>query len=196
MPRDPDSIRRAAHDILAQPQFRTAAQNPLQRAYHWLGQQLDHALNAVLGGGLTLVGGIVLALIVAGLIALIVWALRNRGIGVLPSGPAVSEVRRPPAEWLAEAVACERRGDWRASLRARYRALVAELARRGLVEEIPGRTTGEYRAELRASLPVAASPFAGATDLFEVAVYGHADVGPAEAAQLQSLADRVLVDAR
>ncbi len=101
-----------------------------------------------------------------------------------------------PADWLAEAAACEARGDWQAALRARYRALVAELARRGLVDEIPGRTTGEYRAEVAANLPLAAPEFSNATDLFELAVYGHAPTGPEDASRVRQLSDRVLEDAR
>jgi len=193
---DPDSVRRAAHDILAQPQFRTPAPSLLDRARHWLGQQFTRALDDVLGGHLSVVGAIVLVVVAAALAALVVWAVRGRRGGVVRFGPPVSDVRRPPADWLAEAAACEASGDWRAALRARYRALVAELARRGLVDEVPGRTTGEYRAEVRDALPGSAATFSGATDLFERAVYGHADVGPDDAAELQALADAVLVGVR
>lgn len=196
MARDPDSIRRAAHDILAEPQFRTQPQSALERARHWVGQQVARALDDVLGGHLTVLGAIVLVAFVVALVALVVWAIRGRQGAVSAYGPPVSDVRRPPADWLAEAAACEARGDWRAALRARYRALVAELARRGVVDEIPGRTTGEYRAELTATVPRSAATFSGATDLFELAVYGHGEVGPGEAAELQSLADEVLAGAR
>jgi hypothetical protein len=194
--RDPDSIRRAAHDILAQPQFRTPSPSALERARHWVGQQLARALDDVLAGHLTLLGAIVLVAVVAALVALVVRAIRGpHGTGAL-HGPPVTYVRRPPADWLAEAAGCEASGDWRGALRARYRALVAELARRGLVDEIPGRTTGEYRAELTVSVPGSAATFSGATDLFELAVYGHADVGPGDAAELKSLANDVLAGAR
>ena len=54
---------------------------------------------------------------------------------------------RTAAQWRAEAAAHDAAGRWREALRCRYRALVAELAGRGLVEEIPGRTSGEYRIQ-------------------------------------------------
>src|SRR4029450_4451834 len=60
----------------------------------------------------------------------------------------------------------------RAALRSRYRALAPDLASRGLVEEVPGRTAGEYRRQVGRALPEAATDFAGATELFEVAWYG------------------------
>jgi hypothetical protein len=81
-------------------------------------------------------------------------------------------------------------------LRCRYRALVADLATRGLVDEIPGRTTGEYRRELASSLPSALDEFSGATDLFERAWYGEVPMGPDEHARFRSHADRVLAGAR
>ena len=190
--RDPDSIRRAAHDILAQPQFRTVGPSPIDRARHWLGQQVSKLLDATLSGHLSLIGAAVLVLIVGLLVWLVVRGIRNLRADPAVRGPAVVAARRPPADWLAEAAACEARGDWRAALRARYRALVAELSRRGLVEEIPGRTTGEYRAEVTTNLPGAAADFGGATDLFEAAVYGDRPTGPDETTRIRELAAHVL----
>ncbi|HJU00766.1 MAG TPA: DUF4129 domain-containing protein, partial [Actinomycetes bacterium] len=74
----------------------------------------------------------------------------------------------------------------------RYRALVADLAARGLVEEVPGRTAGEYRREIGRAAPAASADFAGATELFEVAWYGRADTGPQQAAHLRDLSAQVL----
>jgi hypothetical protein len=45
-------------------------------------------------------------------------------------------------------------------------------------------------------MPAAATDFAGATELFEVAWYGRADTGAGEAAHLRDLSDRVLQQAR
>jgi hypothetical protein len=68
---------------------------------------------------------------------------------------------------------------------------VATLARTGAVEEVPGRTTGEYRTLVRQARPAVAEPFADATDRFERAWYGNDDVGPADAADFRTVADRV-----
>jgi hypothetical protein len=73
---------------------------------------------------------------------------------------------------------------------------VADLAGRGLLEEVPGRTTGEYRAELHASLPTASSSFRGATALFEGAWYGHQPTGAADTERFRELADSVMASAR
>jgi hypothetical protein len=77
-------------------------------------------------------------------------------------------------------------------VRCRYRALVAELAARGLVDEVPGRTAGEYRGEVRRNLPDAAADFAGATELFELAWYGRGETGAQQASRLRELSGRVL----
>jgi hypothetical protein len=100
--------------------------------------------------------------------------------------------RRPAADWRAEAEAHERAGAWRPAVRCRYRALVAELAARGLVDEVPGRTAGEYRHQVRRNLPDAAADFAGATELFELAWYGRAEPGAPEASRVRELSGRVL----
>ncbi len=194
--RDPAALRDAAHRILGRPEFRQPPESPIDRARHWLGEQLAKALDAVLAGHLGVLGAIVLLAIVALLVWLTVRAARAVRRDVARTGVVVGGTRRPPADWLAEAAACEAAGDYRGALRARYRALVAELAGRGLVDEIPGRTSGEYRVEVAASLPSAAAEFAGATDLFERAVYGHADAGPAEAGRIRELADLVRSRAR
>ena len=76
-------------------------------------------------------------------------------------------------------------------MRCRYRALVARLAAGGAVDEIPGRTAGEYRLELRRTRPDAAPAFTEATDLFERAWYGHADVTGGDDERFRSLADDV-----
>ena len=108
------------------------------------------------------------------------------------SVPSVAVSRRGAAEWRADAESAERAGQWRLALRCRYRALVAELADKGLVEEVAGRTAGEYRAEMAGAAPGVAAPFAGATELFERAWYGDRPTGREEADRFRGLADEVL----
>ena len=195
-PRDPQSIRGTARGILSQPQFRTAGPSALERARSWAGRQVSHALDAALAGHFGVAGVVVLLLIAAAVVLVVARVVRaSRHTGAV-RGYRVDGGSRPPADWLAEAAACEARGDWRGALRARYRALVAELAARGVVDEVPGRTTGEYRAEVSANLPAAAPEFGGATDLFEATMYGDQASGPAETAELDALAHRVLAGAR
>jgi Domain of unknown function (DUF4129) len=191
--RDPDRVREVVREVLARPEFRPPDRTLLQRALDWLLEQAGRLL-AELGasgaGGIVGLAVLALALLGVGLLA----ARFSRGMTASPEMRAAVRAapRRPAADWRAEAEAHERAGRWRPAVRCRYRALVAELAARGLVDEVPGRTAGEYRREVGRSLPDAAADFAGATELFELAWYGRADTGAREASRLRELSGRVL----
>jgi hypothetical protein len=191
--RDPDRVREAVREVLARPEFRPPDRTLLQRALDWLLEQVGRLL-AELGasgaGGIVGLAVLALALLGVGLLA----ARFSRGMTPSPEVRAAvpGAPRRPAADWRAEAEAHERAGAWRAAVRCRYRALVAELAARGLVDEVPGRTAGEYRREVRRSLPDAAADFAGATELFELAWYGRAETGAQEASRVRELSGHVL----
>lgn len=102
---------------------------------------------------------------------------------------------REPTNWRAEAEQHRLAGRYRDALRCRYRALVGDLARRGLIDEIPGRTTGEERAQLRRVTPAASGPFNSAAELFDAAWYGHIDVGAVDDDRFQVLERDVLATA-
>lgn len=99
---------------------------------------------------------------------------------------------REPTNWRAEADEHRRAGRYREALRCRYRALVGDLARRGLIDEIPGRTTGEERSQLRQVQPTAGNPFTSAADLFDDAWYGHHTVDADDDERFQSFERDVL----
>ena len=194
---DPNQVREVVREVLSRPEFRPPERSLVERVYDWVLEAIGRLL-AVLGGSGAggIVGLVLLALVLVGVGVLV--ARFSRGLTPSPEvAAAVPGVRRrSAAEWRTEAEEQERAGAWREAVRCRYRALVADLASRGLVEEVPGRTAGEYRREVGQALPGAATDFAGATELFEVAWYGRSATGPQEAAHLRDLSDRVLQRAR
>ena len=99
---------------------------------------------------------------------------------------------RSADDWRSEAAKHEAAGRWRDALRCRYRALVAELAGNGLLDDVPGKTTGEERADIARAVPEASPPFSEATALFDDVWYGDAPTGPSENERLRSLSDAVL----
>ena len=99
---------------------------------------------------------------------------------------------RTAEEWRAEATQHEAAGRWRDALRCRYRALVAELAGNGLLDDVPGKTTGEERADIARAVPDASPPFADATLLFDEVWYGDVAAGPEDAERLRALSESVL----
>jgi hypothetical protein len=195
--RDPQEVREVVREVLARPEFRPPERSLMERVLDWVLEAIGRLLAALGGSGAGgIVGLVLLALVLVGVGILA--ARFSRGLTPSPEVAAavVGGRRRSAAEWRADAEAQERAGAWRDAVRSRYRALVADLAARGLVDEVPGRTAGEYRREVGRALPAAAGDFAGATELFEVAWYGRADTGPQEAAHLRDLSDRVLLRTR
>jgi hypothetical protein len=199
----PARARDLTKEILRRPEFRPPRRSVLLAAWHWLVTQLDKFLNQLFGGGgagPSWGGVIVVAVVAAVVIGLVVITVTRRGRGGrVPRATGVVVRRhgptRGPAEWRAEAAAHEAAGRWRDALRCRYRALVAELTGRGVVEEIPGRTSGEYRQDVAAVVPAAGRAFDGATDLFEQAWYGDRPIGRDDQAAFDDLARRVLTPA-
>ncbi|GAC1376937.1 MAG: DUF4129 domain-containing protein [Acidimicrobiales bacterium] len=191
-PPDPPSVRHLAHEIVSRPEFRQAPPSPIDRLRRWVFGRIAHVVQAALSGRMTVVGITLLvgiALLVAYLGYRVVRGVSTdrRATADLPGGTA-----RPPSDWLREATDCEARGDWRGALLARYRALLAELALRHLIDEVPGRTTGEYRLAVSGALPAATESFSGATELFDSTMYGARETGPGEATRLAELSRRVL----
>jgi hypothetical protein len=191
--RDPDDVTDAVHRVLARPEYQQPAKPWLIRIRDAIFEWLDSVLSTLASAGIGawIMVGVVLVLVILVAVRLLREVSRDPATGVeVHAAP-----RRASADWRAEAEAHERAGEWRQALRCRYRALVADLAGRGLLDEVPGRTAGEYRTELTTSLPAASSPFQGATELFELAWYGDVQTDAADSARFQDLADSVLTAA-
>ena len=116
----------------------------------------------------------------------------SAGADIIEDDTVVVDRSREPFSWRDEADKHRRAGRYRDAVRCRYRALVGDLARRGLVDEIPGRTTGEERAQMRRSQPAASRPFTAAADLFDGAWFGHYEVAAADDDRFQGLEREVL----
>jgi hypothetical protein len=149
-------------------------------------EQIGRALSALEGTGFgTVVGAVVIvaALVLAGwLIARFVGGLR-RDPGVDAAGS--DQVGRDPEDWLADAERHELEGRLRDAVRCRYRGLVAALSALGVVDEAPGRTTGEYLGQVRRNAPGAAGAFANVTRAFEDAWYGQVEVTAGDLARVK-----------
>lgn len=190
---EPSQARRVVEDVLADPVY-----DPLQPSL------LDRVIEAVLGpiielltnlGGTT-PGGMIGYLLLAAILGLVVVA-SIRFLRGTRRDPAIASAERATigrshADWTAEAEEHESAGRWRDAVRCRYRAVIADLAWKGQVEEVPGRTAGEYLSDLRQSLPSAAEAFAELTVAFEVAWYGDRPVDAQDGALAKDAAQRTL----
>lgn len=143
-------------------------------------------------GAGTLIGTVLLVLLVAA-IAVAAWRLvRSVRRDAAQEEPLAADVGRSAASWLEEAASHEESARWREAVRCRYRALIADLAAARGLQEIPGRTAGEYLAAVRRDLPAASEPFARATRIFESAWYGPDEATADDAAVLRAAAEQVV----
>ena len=189
----PPEVRDAADDVLDGAEFQRPEPNLLERARAWVEERIGRVLQGlVTGDGASVLGWIVL---LASLVAIgLLLARFSRSVQRDPARSASVSVERAriAAQWVEEAERLEAEREWKFALRCRFRALVASLVDQGRLDDVPGRTAGEYRAEVDAGLAEAAADFAEATYLFEDAWYGDEPTGPAENERFRSLAAAVL----
>jgi hypothetical protein len=189
----PRRVHEAIDAILARREFAPEPRSLLDRAWDWVLDQLGELLGALFDAGAgSAVGWVVVALFSLVAVALAVRFSRRLRSDPVSVGAGGSSPRRSVTDWRADAAAHEAAGNWRAALRCRWRALVAELAGRGLVEEVPGRTAGEYRSQVASARPSVSPDFDAATNLFEAAWYGDRPADADQAEQLRLLSERVL----
>lgn len=170
---DPEQVRRVVEEVLARPEYREREPGFLQRLLDVVSEAVGRLLEAILGAGTTSPLGLIVLLVLAGAITVLVLRFAS---GMRRSAARGAELARgtgrSPRDWEAEAEEHEREGRWRDALRCRYRLMLASLAAQGLVDEIPGRTSGEYLAEARANLPAARAELEAVTAAFEQVWYG------------------------
>lgn len=171
-------------------------QTILERAASWIGDLLSKITFGI-GGGPGFLGNLVALGIVAGLVVLAVAIVRALLRYRRPPKPEPendltidTEAGRAASDWRGEAERFEAAGQWREAMRARYRELVRSLIEDGLLDDVPGRTTGEYRAAFERASPAtgAAASFAELTDLFEAVWYGGVATGEDDNRRFRQLA--------
>lgn len=196
---DPARARDAAEQILSRSEYQwTDDRSLVERIGEWVADQVGRLTSpfGVGAGGLPVwVGWLVLAALVA-LVAVLVYRSRagwrrDRTRAGGAAGRVVVAPGEDGIDWAAEVDRCERAGRWREALRARYRVLVGDLARRGVLGDLVGRTAGELMAEVQVTAPAAGPAFAATTEMFDGAWYGDVPTGPAERDRFVGLADDV-----
>jgi hypothetical protein len=207
---DPEEVRRLADEILGRDEFAAPDRSFVQRAVDWVLRWLERlfggdgdpsGVETGTGGGAGGSSFFTFLLLVAAVVVVVVvvrtfwgtWGGRRRRpkdeLDVDVEGHLDADA------WDALARRLEAEGRWTEAMRARFGALVERLTEHGIVADVPGRTTGEYRVEVRAALPEAADAFAAAADRFDRAWYGGEEAGPDDAAGFTAAAERVLAAA-
>lgn len=185
----PDELRDTADDVLSQPEFQRPEPNIIERAQAWVEEAVGRVLQTlVTGDGASLIGWAVMILAIALIVFLLARFSRTVQNDPRRSAAISVERARSAGDWDDEAERLERDEQWKLALRCRFRALIATLVANGHVDDIPGRTAGEYRAEVEVTLPGTAAAFAAATRIFEDAWYGNRPTGAAENSRFRALA--------
>jgi hypothetical protein len=156
----------------------------LQKVLDWVSGVLDRAVALAPGG---VFGLVVIALLVAGVVALLVWRVgRPRRTAhdrrALFVGRALSA-----AEHRAAADEAAARGDWDQAVRHRFRAVVRSMEERDAIDERPGRTADEAAADGARVLPDVATELVSGARRFDEVVYGGRRAGPDDDAALRAL---------
>ncbi|MDX1621837.1 MAG: DUF4129 domain-containing protein [Nitriliruptorales bacterium] len=117
--------------------------------------------------------GLAAAIILGLLGAAGVWALTRRLLVVADEHVTRErpQPQRTPDDWQAIADDALARGDLDTAVRAEYQLLVLQLARRGIVRDVPSLTPAEARAAIRDRGQLA-EPVDVATEVFERMAYG------------------------
>jgi hypothetical protein len=191
--RSPAEARERAREVLDRDEFKDQT-TLLQRVLDWIGDHLPSPPSASNpgSGGSGLVGNVVLLAVAAALVyalVRVVRSIRRQPPKVRTDEPVLDvEQRRSARDWRREAEELEAVSRWRDALLARYRELVTDLIDDGVLADVPGRTSGEYRLEYADQRPSRAAAFAEATDLFERSWYGAEPTGPDENRRFRTLA--------
>jgi hypothetical protein len=197
---DPDDIRAEADRILDLPELRDD-RNLIERAIDWIGDRLGELIPDGAGGGGS---GVVLTLVIIA-IGVVVLTLGFRALNRLhrerkaraPDRAGLTVILGEaiePGQLDSAIMAAESAGDWKSSLLARYRRMIATLVGGGVLSENPGRTTGEYRLEMGDARPEHTGDFTAATTAFEQAYYGDSPVGSEDVAALRSQIAAVMTE--
>jgi hypothetical protein len=187
-----EASRQEADDILSGAEYQEPPESALGKVFEWIFEQLAKVQP---GSAFGAVGWVLIALLVGVAVFMLSRLRRTSRVAGDDVGYEFDlEDRRPPKEWVADAERFESRGEWKHALRCRFRALLGDLILIGTVRDLPGRTTGEYRLEVRRNAPGAAAAFSDASRLFEEAWYGDEPTGPEENQRFQAL-PRQAVDA-
>ncbi|HEX4252031.1 MAG TPA: DUF4129 domain-containing protein [Pseudonocardia sp.] len=168
-----DAAREAAERELARPEYAAAQPSLLVRAVTWLLAKLGDLLSRAAeltpsgyGGLLALVVVLVLAAVAVRLVVGRVGRTAARADALFDAAPESAANHRRAADTHAE------HGRWARAVRERLRAVVRELAERGLLDERAGRTATEVAAEAGRVLPGCAAQLRAAAQLFDDVWYG------------------------
>ncbi|MDN4482648.1 DUF4129 domain-containing protein [Demequina lignilytica] len=186
-----DEARRWAVDELAKEEYASGGESWLARVLDWFSRLLD-GLGDGIGGAVGPWGAIGIGILVAAVLALIVWLVvgplrRNRRRAVEAE---LFDDDRDAAALDDDADRAARAGDFATATMHAYRATIRRLAERSLIDLTPGLTAHEAAELGGGALAKLAVPLAADADVFDRIRYGHGGAGPEEYAHARATLER------
>lgn len=162
---DPDTAREAAVRELADPAYEAAEPSWLERVFDYLGTMFG---NVGFGSG-AVVGLVILVVALYAVVRLRVGRLaRSHRAGQV----FASDHTRTAEDHRQAAEQARALGDLDTAVRERFRAIVRELERRGVLDERSGWTVDEIAVMAGRRMPGRAGELRAAATLFDDVVYG------------------------
>jgi hypothetical protein len=157
---------------LAKPIYRAEDEPLVQRAIRWLGERISELIDTA--GTTSPLGWLGLLGVLAIVVAVVVAVRRRTGpLTRARAGAALFDgAARDAAAYRADAEAHAAREEWAEAVRARLRAVVRDLADRGLVDASAGRTADEIAREAGGALPEVGAELRAAARVFDDIWYG------------------------
>jgi Domain of unknown function (DUF4129) len=185
-----DEARELAQRELADPRY--DAEPPLgQRIIEWLIEQLNRLIDGAAGALTSPVGAIVLAAVIAVIAAIVLRYSPLARRAASRDARLFDDGRRLARDHRAAAEAAARDQQWSAAVVERFRAIVATLEERSVLDERPGRTADEAARDAGAAVPGLATDLLAAAQLFDVVHYGGGDATADDDRRMRELDEAV-----
>lgn len=182
-----DEARELARDELSKPSY-DQDRPILQRILEWIVEQVNRLLDSAVGAFSSRWGiAILVALVIAVAVVVIVRTGPLARRSARKGDPVFADGRRTAAEHRAAADAAATAGEWQQAVVERFRAIVAGLEERGVLDERRGRTADETAREAGALLPAVADDLDHGARLFDAVHYGDHAARSEDDARLRAL---------
>jgi hypothetical protein len=189
---DPQRARELADEILGRSDLAEPPRTPFQIAVDWLGDRFSDVIDTVFNVAGGAAGVVVLAALVAVVLFAIFRARRTLERDAQVTFDTESSGKTSPEEWDAAAERAAAAGRYDDAIRCRLRSVLAALDRSGVLDELDGRTSGEYRSAAKQVLPLeAAGAFDELANAFDGVWYGDLPADARLSAEANELARQV-----
>ncbi|MFK4087658.1 DUF4129 domain-containing protein [Kribbella sp. NPDC020789] len=171
-----DQAAREAAEELSKSAYRQSGGSLLERAFtkllEWIGDLLNGATGASPDGRL---GLILLVALIALIVVVVLWRAGVLRTSKRGKQQTVFDTSKPrsAAEYRAQAETEASSGDYTSAVRSRFRACVAELVERTILDDRAGRTAYEVVADAGRAVPTLRDALQPAASTFTEVVYGN-----------------------